>query len=157
MTEGPHLLSLRCCSYLRVSRQTLLALLRRLSLVLLVFLPLIALSTTTSAADKKVLFLYADKSNGVMMAYREVVQSAIRAGSPDRVTFYEEYMDLWQYSGDDYLSMLRGFYRQKYQAQKFDLIIAQAPTALSFLSKYGEELFHDTPIVFGTLDKSRIE
>lgn len=140
MTEGPHLLSLR-----------------RLSLVLVVFLPLLALSTTASAADKKVLFLYGDKSNGLMMGYRDVVQSAIRSGSPDRITFYEEYMDLSQYPGDDYLSLIRTFYRQKYEGQRFDLIIAQAGSVLNFLTKYGEELFPGTPAVFGLLEKSRIE
>jgi len=93
MTQGPHQLFLRLCSSPRAweaSRQTLLALLRRLSLLVIVFLPLLALSTTTSAADKKILFLYGDKSNGTMMGYRDVVQSAIRSGSPDRITFYEE-------------------------------------------------------------------
>lgn len=142
MTEGPHQFSV---------------LLRRLSLILVVFLPLIALPTTTSAADKKVLFLYGDKSNGLMMGYRDVVQSAIRSGSPDRITFYEEYMDLSSHPGDDYLSLIRGFYRQKYQDQRFDLIIAQAGSVLNFLTKYGEELFPGTPAVFGTLEKSRIE
>jgi signal transduction histidine kinase len=139
MTEGPHLL------------------LRRLSLILVVFLPLLALSTTTSAAEKKILFLYGDKSNGLMMGYRDVVQSAIRSGSPDRITFYEEYMDLSQYSGDDYLSLIRSFYRQKYQGQKFDLIIAQSGSVLNFLTKYGDEIFPGTPTVFGTLEKSRLE
>lgn len=124
---------------------------------LFVCLVLATLSITARANDKKVLFLYGDKSNGVMMAYRDVFQSAISDGSPDRITFYEEYMDLWQSSGDDYLSLLRGFYRQKYQLQKFDLIIAQSPVVLNFLSQYGEELFPGTPIVFGTLDKSRID
>ena len=119
MTEGPHL--------------------RRLSLILVVFLPLISLSSTTSAADKKVLFLYGDKSNGMMMGYRDVVQSAIRSGSPDRITFYEEYMDLSSHSGDDYLSLVHSFYRQKYQGQRFDLIIAQAGSVLNFLTKYGDE------------------
>lgn len=160
MTEGPHLLTLRSPSYQRVcgvSRQTLLALPRRLSLILVVFLPLIALSTTTAAADKKILFLYGDKSNGMMMAYRDVVQSAMRSGSPDRITFYEEYMDLSQHSGDEYVSLLRGFYRQKYQGQRFDLIIAQTGGVLNFLTKYGEELFPGTPAVFGSLERSRME
>jgi len=91
------------------------------------------------------------------MGYRDVVQSAIRSGSPDRITFYEEYMDLAQHSGDDYLSLVRSFYRQKYQGQRFDLIIAQAGSVLNFLTKYGEELFPGTPTVFGTVEKSRIE
>src|SRR6185295_9497062 len=89
--------------------------------------------------------------------YRDVVQSAIRSGSPDQITFYEEYMDLSQYSGDDYLSLIRSYYRQKYQGQRFDLIIAQSGSVLNFLTKYGEELFPGTPAVFGLLEKSRIE
>ena len=101
--------------------------------------------------------MYADKSNGVLITYREFLQSAMRAGSPDRVTFYEEYMDLSQYPGENYRELIRNFYRQKYLGQKFDLIFAQAPSVLNFLSKYGDELFPGTPIVFGTLDKSRIE
>ena len=124
--------------------------------LMLILLPLVSL-TAVAGADKKVLFLYGDKSNGVMMGYREVLQSALKAGSPDRITFYEEYMDLSLFPGDDYVALLRDFYRQKYQSQKFDLIIAQSPVVLNFLSRYGEELFPDTPIVFGTLDKSRID
>lgn len=130
---------------------------RLLRSLLFAGLLLATLTTAASAADKKVLFLYGDKSNGVMMGYREVLQSAMRTGSPDRITFYEEYMDLSQYPGEDYAALIRDFYRQKYQGQRFDLIFAQAATVLRFLTKYGEELFPGTPIVFGTLDKSRIE
>lgn len=130
---------------------------REILILVFSFLLFLALpSAAASAADKKVLFLYGDKSNGVMMGYREVLQTAMKAGSPDRITFYEEYMDLTQYPGEDYVSLLHGFYGQKYQGQKFDLIFAQAPGVLNFLSKYGEELFPGTPIVFGTLDESRI-
>ncbi|HYV09797.1 MAG TPA: ABC transporter substrate binding protein [Pyrinomonadaceae bacterium] len=118
---------------------------------------MIALSTTTSAAEKKILFLYGDKSNGVMITYREFLQSALKAGTSDQLTFYEEYMDLSQYPGDDYVLLIRNFYRQKYQGQRFDLIFSQAPSVLNFLSKYGEELFPGTPTVFGTLDQSRLK
>ena len=130
--------------------------LRLLPLILPALFLLTTSSTSAIAADKKVLFLYADKSNGVMMAYRESLQSAMKAESPDRITFYEEYVDLSQYPGEDYVSLVRGFYRKKYQGQKFDLIFAQAPSVLNFLSKYGEEIFPGTPTVFGTLDQSRL-
>jgi len=101
--------------------------------------------------------MYADKSNGVMMSYREFLQSAMKAGSSDRITFYEEYMDLSQYPSENYRELIRNFYREKYQGQKFDLIFAQAPSVLRFLSEYGEEIFPGTPAVFGTLDKPRLE
>lgn len=109
------------------------------------------------AAEKKVLILYADKSTGVLMAYRETLQSALNEGSKDHITFYEEYMDLWQNNSEEYLSLLRGYYAQKYRDQRFDLIITQAPSVLNFISKYGDELFPNTPTVFGTMDKRRLE
>jgi len=113
--------------------------------------------TRAKAAEKKILFLYGDKSNGVMITYREFLQSALKAGTPDQLTFHEEYMDLSQYPGEDYVLMVRNFYRQKYQGQRFDLIISQSPSVLNFLSKYGEELFPGTPTVFGALDQSRLK
>ncbi|HEY0431027.1 MAG TPA: ABC transporter substrate binding protein [Pyrinomonadaceae bacterium] len=134
-----------------------LLLLRSVSLLLLAFLPLIASSTNTSATEKKVLFLYGDKSNGAMMMYRDVFQSTLRAGSSDDIAFYEEYLDFWKFSGEDYLALLRDFYSKKYEGQKFDLIVAQSPVVLSFISKYGEEIFPGTPTVFGAIDKSRFE
>lgn len=109
------------------------------------------------AAEKKVLILYADKSTGVLMAYRETFQSSLNEGSKDHITFYEEYMDLWQNTSEEYLSLLRGYYAQKYRDQRFDLIITQAPSVLNFISKYGDELFPNTPTVFGTMDKRRLE
>lgn len=130
----------------------------RLVLPIFFALWLLALPLTSAcAADKKVLFMYADKSNGVMVAYREFLQTALRNGSPDPITFYEEYMDLWQNSGDDYMSLLRSYYTQKYKGQKFDLIFAQAPPVLTFLGKYGDEIFPKTPVVFGSVDKTRFE
>jgi hypothetical protein len=62
-----------------------------------------------SAADKKILNFHADKGNGVMATYRDAFQSTVKAGPPDHFTFDEEYMDLWQHSGGEYLSLLHDF------------------------------------------------
>ena len=129
----------------------------RLAPLFVLVLITLALWTRAKAAEKKILFLYGDKSNGVMITYREFLQSALKAGTPDQLTFHEEYMDLSQYPGEDYVLMVRNFYRQKYQGQRFDLIISQSPSVLNFLSKYGEELFPGTPTVFGALDQSRLK
>jgi PAS domain S-box-containing protein len=160
MSTAPHIISIRCRSPLvvkDVSRLNPRTLLRPIPILLLTFLPLITLPTTASAAEKKVLLLFCDKSNGAIAAYNEALQSSVRAGSVDRITFYEEYMDLWLYPGDDYLSLLHGFYGKKYQGQRFDLIIAQSPPVLSFLLKYGDELYPGTPIVFGNAEKTRLK
>jgi len=124
---------------------------------ILALILLTVLEGSVFAAEKKVLILYADKSTGAMMAYRETFQSVLNQGSKDHITFFEEYMDLWQNSSEEYLTLLRGYYAQKYRDQRFDLIVTQAPSVLNFISNYGEELFPGTPTVFGTMEKRRLE
>jgi hypothetical protein len=34
------------------------------------------------------------------------------SASTDRIDFYEEYTDFWEFSGDSYKGLLREFYRQ---------------------------------------------
>jgi PAS domain S-box-containing protein len=118
---------------------------------------LTAFSSNAAAADKKVLFIIDGKSTGAVAGYGSLIASDLTAASADRIDFYEEYTDLWEFSGDSYKELLREFYRQKYKNRKFDLIIAQSPGVLNFLLNYGDELFPATPIVFGTTDKTRFE
>ena len=121
------------------------------------FLLSVAFSTTATAADKKVLFIIDAKSTGAVAGYGNLIASRLTEASTDRIDFYEEYTDFWEFSGDSYKELLREFYRQKYRDRKFDLIIAQSPGVLKFLLSYGDELFPATPVVFGTTEKSRFE
>ena len=114
-----------------------------------------AFAANAEAAEKKVLLILDGKSTGAIAGYGNVIASEIRAATSDRIDFYEEYTDFWQLPGDAYKELLRGFYKQKYEGRKFDLVIAQSPAVLSFLLKYGDDLFPGTPIVFGTMDKTR--
>jgi PAS domain S-box-containing protein len=117
----------------------------------------IAFASSAAAADKKVLFIIDGKSTGAIVGYGNLIAADLAAASNDRIDFYEEYTDFWEFSGDSYKGLLREFYRQKYHDRKFDLIIAQSPDVLRFLLNYGDELFPATPIVFGTTEKSRFE
>jgi len=128
-----------------------------IQIALTAFLLSIAIAANAGAADKKVLFIIDGKSTGAVAGYGNIIASELTAASTDRIDFYEEYTDFWEFSGDSYKELLRQFYRQKYQNRKFDLIIAQAPGVLNFLLNYGDELFPETPIVFGTTDKTRFE
>ena len=133
--SGPHKLA-RLVSVLRTPSGVHSLTVCRSSKIAIGLLALLSLAVSADAvfaAEKKVLILYADKSTGVMMAYRETFQSALNAGSKDHITFYEEYLDLWQNSSEEYLALLRGYYAQKYRDQKFDLIVTQAPSVLTFI------------------------
>jgi PAS domain S-box-containing protein len=115
----------------------------------------IAFASIAAAAEKKVLLIVDGKSTGAIVGYGKVISTELSAATSDRVDLYEEYTDFWQFPGDSYKELLRGFYKQKYQHRKFDLIIAQSAEVLSFLLKYGDELFPATPIVFGVTDRTR--
>jgi hypothetical protein len=128
-----------------------------IQIALAAFLLSIAFAVDAEAADKKVLFIIDGKSTGAVAGYGNLIASKLTAASTDRIDFYEEYTDFWEFSGDSYKDLLREFYLQKYHDQKFDLIIAQSPGVLRFLLNYGDELFPATPIVFGTTEKTRFE
>jgi PAS domain S-box-containing protein len=85
------------------------------------------------------------------------IQETFRSGSPDRIEYYSENMDLDRFTGDPYRQHLLDFYRQKYTNRKFDLIMAVVVTGLSDLLKDIKELFPGTPIVFATLDRKAVE
>jgi PAS domain S-box-containing protein len=131
--------------------------LRSISIPFIVFLLFFAFTANAAAADKKVLFIVDAKSTGAVAGYGNLIASELTTASTDRIDFYEEYTDFWEFSGESYKELLHEFYRQKYHDRKFDLIIAQSPGVLSFLLNYGDELFPATPIVFGTTEKTRFE
>jgi PAS domain S-box-containing protein len=133
------------------------AYLESIKIAFIAFLLSIAFASSASASGKKVLFIIDGKSTGAVAGYGNLIASDLTATSTDRIDFYEEYSDFWEFSGDSYKQLLREFYKQKYHDQKFDLIIAQSPGVLRFLLNYGDELFPATPIVFGTTEKSRFE
>ena len=73
----------------------------------------------------------------------------------DRVAFYTERMDISELPDDRYFETLRDAYRKRYADQRIDLIVAVNFRALTFLRRYGEELWQNTPIVFSGVDVGR--
>ncbi|VVS91596.1 ATP-binding protein [Desulfoluna spongiiphila] len=67
-------------------------------------------------------------------------------GSSLRVSF--EYMDTKRYRPDEIFETLKEVYRLKYEAVRFDVIVAADNNALNFLLQNRHELFPDTPVVF---------
>ena len=117
----------------------------QLASLLLVF----SFASVTSAAEKSVLFIHTDMSNGpAIVPYDKAFQAALTADTSEQIILYNEYTDLWRFGDDDYARTLNNFYRQKYAGQHFDLIVVDAPPALKFLVAHGDELFHGTPVVF---------
>ncbi|MCG8529369.1 MAG: ATP-binding protein [Desulfovibrionales bacterium] len=84
-------------------------------------------------------------------AWSEAVQSGIQERLEEGrypLTIYHEDMDTKQFAPEEIFPYLYSLYQKKYGDITFDVIIASDNNALSFLLKYGDKLFSQTPIVF---------
>lgn len=75
------------------------------------------------------------------------ITSVLKNGKED-INIHIEYMDTKNFHDDGYINSLYDFYKTKYKNKKFDIIISTDNCAFDFLSKCGDTLFKDTPIVF---------
>src|SRR5262245_56167968 len=109
---------------------------------------------TTSAqvsnrAQKRVLTLHLMRRNDTSTLVNErIYQTVLTDELGGRLDYYSEYVDLARFGADDYQAALCEFLRQKYKGTDFDLIIATTDDLRNFLTRYGAELFPNTPVVF---------
>ncbi len=64
------------------------------------------------------------------------------------IELYFEYMDTKRYFNDQYFQKIYELFNQKYEKDRFDIVIATDNDALNFMLKHGEKLFPNTPVVF---------
>ena len=128
---------------------------RRLPLCLLIItlctLVLLLTVSTVSAqviAEKKVLILNSYHP-GMVFSDEELrgIQSHL-APYGDAIDVRIEYMDAKRRSDEEYLQHLFTFYSTKYNATRFDVIVATDDNAFTFIKAHRDILFPGTPIVF---------
>ncbi len=73
----------------------------------------------------------------------------LEATLPEDTDLYVEYMDTKRQISAPYLTLLYETYQYKYKDTHFDCIITLDDNAFEFILRYHEDLFPDTPIVFG--------
>ena len=61
---------------------------------------------------------------------------------------FTEYMDSKRFFGEVHLQHLHDLYGEKYRHTPIDVIIATDDNAFTFLTRYHDDLFPDTPVVF---------
>lgn len=106
---------------------------RRLRLPLILLLLVFSFVSVAKAAEKSVLFIHTNKSNGpAIILYDKAFQSALSGDPSEQIALYNEYTDLWRFVGEDYALTLKDFYQQKYAGQHFDVIVVESLPALKF-------------------------
>ena len=95
---------------------------------------------------KNVLFLFsAVKYSDETLS---IIEPAIRARSPQQITFYHAYLDDPQVEEKSYRQSLAETLRHRYAGVKMDVVIACNPAALNFATEFRSSVFPDVPIVF---------
>ncbi len=124
---------------------------RRLALILLV----LALHGPDAARaqdrQKQVLVLYSTRWDAqiAVVGERELPR-ILREGLPEGFDYYSEYIDQGRFPAPAYLNALEDFLGWKYQAHRFDVVLAMSDAALTFVGRNRTALFGDAPIVYVT-------
>src|SRR5262245_33244964 len=63
-----------------------------------------------------------------------------------RLSIYTEYVDIERYPGGDVEGRIRDAFRAKYAGLTLDAIVALGPSPLSFLARWGRDLWPGVPI-----------
>lgn len=69
-----------------------------------------------------------------------------------KITYNFEYLELDGSKDFSYINTKANYLKSKYQNHKFDLIIVLNDESIDFVANYYEDLFKDTPVVFGAVN-----
>jgi PAS domain S-box-containing protein len=78
----------------------------------------------------------------------KVIEPALRARVPGRITFYNAYLEYSRVKEKRYLESQAKTFRHTYDGVKFSLVIASNFEALHFAVQYRDKIFPGVPIVF---------
>jgi signal transduction histidine kinase len=119
-----------------------------IAVLLAVAAPAPAAQTTE---QKQVLVLYATRRDAQIsvLGDRELPR-LLEQGLEESVDYYGEYLDLARFPEQGYQEAVRDFLRQKYKAQRFDLVVAMHDIALQFVARYRDDLFPGTAVIFSS-------
>ena len=111
-------------------------------------------ASTEPLQQKRVLILYSFENEvGLFSDFDESLRATLKAGRPEPIKFYTEFLDLVRFPSPRHEKELQTFLRTKYSNEKIDLIIPISLPAINFILSYGKKLFPGTPIVFCTVDR----
>ena len=132
---------------------------RRAWILLSLLVPLApARSAAQPAAAKQVLLVYShEREMAMYTGFDRAFRSRLQAGAAPPIELYSEYLDLIRFADRAYRHRSVDYLRLKYLAQRPDLIVTVGSLAFDFIVEHGDEIFPDVPVVFASVNVSRIE
>jgi len=124
---------------------------RRLALFLLALAFYGPAAARAQDRQKQVLVLYSTRWDAQVAVLGERELPRILRGSlPDGLDYYSETLDQGRFPDPAYQNSLEAFLRWKYQAYRFDVVVAMSDAALTFIERNRTELFRDSAVVYVT-------
>jgi signal transduction histidine kinase len=114
-----------------------------------------AVSAWAATNQKKIFLLYASRRDTqvAIVGDREMPR-LIDQALGTKCDFYSEYIDSARFPDPEYKDAFRDYLRLKYNATRFDAVIAMHKEALEFVASARDEFFAEAPVVFFTDDRS---
>ena len=73
------------------------------------------------------------------------------------VNIYTEYLDAMRFADDEFRDHTVEYFRAKYADRQVSVIVPVSPLALDFVLEHRGQFFPDTPIVFASVNRSRMD
>jgi len=122
----------------------------QIALVLL----LVTFVASAQEQTKKVLVLYWESKDFVgNISFDKGFQTGLFADPSIKYEIFSEYLDTTRFPGERQSELLHDYLREKYKNQKIDVVVATPDPALTFLLKYRNDLFPNSPIVFVAVER----
>ena len=90
-----------------------------------------------------------------------LIEDTLRKVVPDAlqrpVEIYSEYLDIERFSADAYAGPGEAFLRQKYGDRNIRVIVAAAPQAVQFATRFRDEMLRGVPIVHIAMPRDQLE
>ena len=115
----------------------------------------IGANAETPLSAKKVLIVFSFSNRGNYDATK-TFKSAFRAGIPEPIDFYVEYLEGRRLDDKEYEKELVATLGHRYSHAKLDLVLIQSYIGLEFAATHHDELFPGVPIVFLDVDPGQI-
>jgi signal transduction histidine kinase len=130
---------------------------RSLVLALVVTVPCVVPALAREPISKHVLVLYSHEPEmEVYVPLDRGLRSTLMADPRYVLEFYSEYLDQLRFSSPSQQQALVTYLRGKYENAALDLVIAVSPPALEFLLANSDGLFGGVPVVFTSVNVTRL-
>jgi signal transduction histidine kinase/ABC-type uncharacterized transport system substrate-binding protein len=129
---------------------------RRLTLALLL-LAVAPAPAGAQAVAKRVLVVYSHEREMAMYAgFDRALRAGLQSGAAQPIEFYTEYLDLMRFAAPLQRQTSVDYFRVKYAGPRMDLIVTVSSLAFDFILEHGEEIFPGIPIVFASVNATRL-